>query len=330
MITDQKSERQNTAASNENVEGLRIVIALCTCNRPKGLERVLQSLSELEMGDGLSVQTLVVDNSAEGNARTVVEKLRANVPWEVSYIHEVKSGISYARNAALEHVLPMPYDYMASIDDDMHVDPNWLTELMSVATETGDEAVIGCTLFDYSGDMSWWVEGAYRLDYREPENGSLLDQGHTGGSLIKLDCIRALKLRFDEDLGKSGGEDTLFFERILNHGGKIRCASGAISYEVLGADRMRVWWWLKRWYRTGNTTGLVALAASRKSRFRIFTDGVIRVGLGLMGTLVSLPWLLCRRTTGMRAVRTVCRGSGYIAAVVGLRFNEYAGGGRGE
>lgn len=318
------------ASVESDVKLLRIALVVCTCNRPKGLERVVTSLAKLQMPSHYLAQLLIIDNSADGNARQTVEQLKAGLPWEVQYVHETKSGISFARNAALEYVIPRQFDYMASVDDDMHVDPEWLVELIEIATSSSDAAVIGRRKIDYPGEKHWWVDEAYRLDSHEPADGALLEQGHTGGCLVKLDCVRSLKLRFDEDLSKSGGEDTLFFAQILDNGDNIRFASKAISYEVLGADRMRVRWWLKRWYRTGNTSALVSMATNHSSRFRVFYDGVVRVTLGLAGTVLCMPWLMRRRTKGMRAVRMVFRGSGYIAAVMGARYDEYAEGGRGE
>ncbi len=291
---------------------------------------MLTSIGNLKVRDDFIVQLLVVDNSVDGNAYLLVDRMRAKLPWQVDYFHEVRSGISFARNAALDQVMPRQFDFMVGLDDDMHVDPDWLVELISVATQTDAEAVISCRKFEYSGVMSWWVDGAYQLDHRKPVDGLLLNQGHTGGYLVKLDCVRSLNLRFDEDLGKSGGEDTLFFDRILSEGGRVVYAEKAISYEVLGSDRARVRWWLKRWYRTGNTSGLVALASDRSTRLRVLFDGFIRVFFGVAGTIISLPWLLRRRATGMRAVRMLCRGSGYVAAALGSRYEEYAQDGRTE
>lgn len=311
-----------------------IVIGICTFNRPRGLRRALTSLSAIRVKKSYAIEVLVVDNSDDANARNLVTSLADHYPWTLNYLHEATSGISFARNAALEKILPSEASFLACIDDDMHVDPQFLIELLSVADARQATAVISCKRFDYSGPMSWWVDGAYAQDYREPEYDTPLNQGHTGGCLIRLDFVRHQKLRFDENLSKSGGEDTLFFDQMLHHGGHIWYASNAVSYEVLGPERMRIQWWLKRWYRTGNTTAMVRLNsdshARLSTRLLVVIDGVVRITCGLFGTLICLPWLLCRRTTGMRSVRMLCRGSGYIAAAAGKRYDEYARGDRGE
>ena len=328
---------QDTTSSVPEVRSVKdqggcvnIALTVCTCNRPKGLARVIESLAQLRVPDNCSVQLVVVDNSPDGNADQTVEKLKQVFPWELSYIHETRSGISFARNASLDYVVPKQIDYMASVDDDMHVHPDWLFELFLVATNSGAAAVMGYLQFDYPGDRDWWVDEAYRLDKHAPADGALLDQGSTCGCLIKLDCVRSLNLRFDEDLNKSGGEDTLFFAQIKVHGNDIRYAAKALSFEVLGPERMRIRWWLKRWYRTGITTAVVSIATNEKNRAGVLYDGFVRIVLGVAGTVVCLPWLLSRRTKGMRAVRMIFRGSGYVAAAIGIRYDEYAGGGRGE
>lgn len=320
----------NHVAVKSNPHPLRIAVVVCTYNRPHGLERVLRSLARLRTPDVAIVELVIVDNSADGNARGLIETMLGELPYAMQYIHEPEPGISAARNAALEWILLQRFDFMASIDDDMHADPDWLAELMTVAVESSAHAVIGCTLFDYVGAQSWWVDEAYRLDDRGPGDRDPIDQGHTGGSLVRLDLPISRNMRFELNLGRSGGEDTLFFDEIIRHGGRMLYAGKAISHEVLGPDRARVRWWLRRWYRTGNTTGLVALTADKNARARVAVDGVVRMSAGFVGTLVSLPWLLRRRAVGMRAVRMLCRGAGYIAAALGSRYDEYGRGDRGE
>lgn len=335
MNTSQARQESDQPRSEQ---ALSVVIGICTYNRPKGLQRALVSLAGMHVNKSLAIEVLVIDNSADANARELVKMLAGKFPWNLNYLHESASGISFARNAALDRLRASDTNYFATIDDDMYVDPGFLTELMSVAENNAADAVISCKRFDYSGAMSWWVDGAYRQDYREPQNDIPLTQGHTGGCLIRLEFVRSKKMRFDESLGKSGGEDTLFFDQMLRNGGNIWYASKAISYEVLGAERMRMQWWLKRWYRTGNTTGLVRLSSIRYSRagtrmitrFSVIVDGTVRIVSGFIGTLVCLPWLLCHRSTGMRSVRMLCRGSGYIAAAAGKRYDEYVKDDRGE
>jgi len=324
---------------------MRIVIAICTYNRPLGLKRALMSLAKLRTQDDFEIEFVVVDNSTDGNARALLEEMRESLPWEAVYIHEAKPGISCARNAGLEHALAQSFDFMVGIDDDMHADENWLIELTSVATKTRAEAVMSYQEFECSGEMSWWVDEAYRLDRREPASyrpdqasdgtepdsdsteqadDMSLEQGSTGGCLIRLDYVRSINLRFDEDYGKSGGEDSMFFDQLRSEGGRIIYAPKAIVYEVVGTERMTVHWWVKRWYRTGNTTGLVSLVSNRKTRLRVFLDGLLRIILGFVGTIVSLPWLLLQHAKGMRAVRMLCRGTGYVAAAIGVRYDEYS------
>ena len=257
-------------------------------------------------------------------ARAGVDELRARVPFPCRYVAEPEPGISAARNAGLEMALREDFAFMATVDDDMRVEPDWLRELLAVAVDTDADAVIGRRGVDYQGKMAWWVKGAWRLDSHAPGDREPLGQGHTGSSLVRLARVRELALRFEQGLGRSGGEDTLFFDEILRAGGRILYSSESVSHEVFGPERARVRWWLARWYRTGNTTGLVMLAGDGGARARVLLAGAARVLLGAGGTVCSLPWLLIGRATGMRAVRMLCRGAGYIAAGTGLRYEEYA------
>jgi len=308
----------------------QVAIMMCTYNRPSGLTRALNSLATMQLPSNTDVELLLVDNSKDANAKTLFDNTIDRLPFKSNYIHQPSPGISAARNAALDHALRHGFDFIATLDDDMHVDPAWLCEIFAVANETDADAIIGYRRYDYGGQTNWWIDQATELDRHAPQDRQSLEQGHTAGSLIRLESVRSAGIRFEQSLGLSGGEDTLFFDQVLRNNGQILYAGRAISYEVLGHDRMQIRWWLKRWYRNGNTSGLVILHAKQRPRWRVLIDGLIRIAAGVVGTVAHLPWLLRRQAVGLRAVRMIFRGSGYIAAAFGVKFDEYRQGGRSE
>lgn len=304
---------------------IRVAIVVCTFHRPRGLTSVLESIARVARPEHVDLHVFVIDNAPRGGAREAVEHRLRRSPEALVWVHEPAPGISAARNRALECVLDHrpAFDFMATLDDDMHVDEAWLRELLKVARETAADAVMARVEFAYDGGRDWWVEAARALDAHAPGDRQSLSQGHTGNSLVRVECVRRAGLRFDEGFGLSGGEDTVFFDRMLQGGARLVYAEHAIAYECLTPERLRVRWWLMRWYRTGNTTGRVNLLAGRRSRVETFLDGVIRVVFGAAGTVAGLPLLLLRQRRPMRAVRMVFRGSGYVAAAFGARFREY-------
>ena len=96
----------------------RVVVCVCTKDRPIMLHRCLDSLLRQRVSDGsLDLHLLIVDNSAHGGVRETVRQY-GDGSLPIAYVHEPRAGIPVARNAALsalEHISP---DWIAFIDDD--------------------------------------------------------------------------------------------------------------------------------------------------------------------------------------------------------------------
>jgi GT2 family glycosyltransferase len=95
-------------------------IAICTHGRPMELARCLRALREAAAASG--VRVLVIDN-APRDTRTA-ETVKA-FPG-VDYILEPKPGLDFARNRAIRE---SNAELLAFLDDDVIVDPCWLTGL---------------------------------------------------------------------------------------------------------------------------------------------------------------------------------------------------------
>lgn len=75
----------------------RYLIAVATYRRPTGLQRLLDSMEAAV--SSTSVDILVVDNDAEGSARSVA----VNHSLRPTYVIEPETGVAAARNRALAH-----------------------------------------------------------------------------------------------------------------------------------------------------------------------------------------------------------------------------------
>jgi succinoglycan biosynthesis protein ExoM len=65
-------------------------------------------------------------------------------------------------------------------------------------------------------------------------------------------------LRFREELGRSGGEDSVFFAEAYAAGARLACAPAAIVTEPVTPARATVRWLLQRRFRAGQTHTLLA------------------------------------------------------------------------
>jgi succinoglycan biosynthesis protein ExoM len=74
-------------------------------------------------------------------------------------------------------------------------------------------------------------------------------------------------LRFRQELGRTGGEDTVFFAALHRAGGKITYAPEAIVTEAVPATRAAFWWLLKCRFRSGQTHGLLLLEKEGTNTF---------------------------------------------------------------
>jgi GT2 family glycosyltransferase len=115
------------------IRGISVVV--CTRDRPVELARCLHSLRMLE---GPEHEVVVVDNASRDDAaRQVVEA----TPFR--YVREDAPGLDRARNRG---IATARYDVIAFTDDDVEVEPGWLTALATAFADPGVAGVTGRVL----------------------------------------------------------------------------------------------------------------------------------------------------------------------------------------
>lgn len=112
-------------------QSVSVSVLVCTRERPRDLERCLESLVAL---DPPAHEIIVVDNCPATGA---TRELCARFP--VEYVLEPQPGQSRARNRGLVHATG---ELVAFTDDDCVVDPGWLSGL---AREYADQRVMAVT-----------------------------------------------------------------------------------------------------------------------------------------------------------------------------------------
>src|SRR3954454_20434042 len=121
-----------------------IAVAICTYKRNDALTVLLHALLACaeRVRDRASVGVAIVDDTADGQARSVVEAFAGRFELGLEYRISGKHNISIARNLALETALGIG-DWIAMIDDDCEPPPQWLEALVNVQKRTGADAVTG-------------------------------------------------------------------------------------------------------------------------------------------------------------------------------------------
>ena len=211
----------------------------------------MASVAAQELPADVQLSLVVVDNDREPSARAVVERLAADATFPVVYRHCPAENISIARNGALDATATR---WLAFLDDDERATSQWLAELL--ALKAGVHAVLGPCEAVYAAHAPTWIRcGDYHSNRIIRRHGAI-ETGHTCNALIDVAFVRRHNLRFDVDLGRSGGEDTIFFHSMRRCGALFADAPDTIVFE----DRRQgatVGWVARRRYRAGQTYALM-------------------------------------------------------------------------
>ena len=131
-------------------------------------------------------------------------------------------------------------DWVAMVDDDQIVVPEWLTELDRVQTETEADAVTAPVYARFPADSPAWL---HNQPFAELWNTALKPDGapvtdlQTANSMIRTSFLEAHpEVRFSPDLGLVGGEDMVFYRAALAAGLRAHYSRNAINWELEPAD----------------------------------------------------------------------------------------------
>ncbi len=240
-----------------------ISILVPTHNRCDVLLRMLESLRGLEIPAGFQCELVVVANACTDGTVRCVKNWGLNAPFEVRVVEETCVGLGHARNRSLAEARG---EILILTDDDIRVDPFWLSGLLEVFNTTAADIVAGRVEL-------WWESVAKPswLTYRTAHLLSCVDYGNhvkelfSGGQAISCNlafrrCVLANVPAFRTDLGRSGkgltgGEETEFLTRAL-----------AAGHRMFYAPRGLVHHWVAPYRISRNYLGEVA-----------FGNGVARV-----------------------------------------------------
>jgi succinoglycan biosynthesis protein ExoM len=301
-----------------------VVVAIPTYRRPKGLERLLDALENLETDARVAV--LVADNDAarrEGS-EVCARVLEGGYRWPLEVIIVPERGIAQARNALVEHALAhSATPFIAMLDDDEWPEPAWLDEFLRVQTETDADALHGAVLRDFESAPGVWAARCAGIAPLRGRTGSVAMIHGTSNVLLRRAVLESMaKPCFDPGFALTGGEDKDFFTRLRGQGARFAWADDAIVHDQVPASRANLHWALRRAYRVGNSDMRVFL----KTRPR--TQAIVLESAKILGALLLSPVMFAiLAAVPNRRVEALCklwRAAGKTAAIFGAHYNEYA------
>jgi hypothetical protein len=298
-----------------------VCIVIPTFRRQTMLAQLLESLRHLEIPSQQSTDVLVLDNDPDGSAEVVTLASAQAHPLAVRYQHVGAGDISKVRNAAIDATRDR-YDFVALLDDDELPEPTWLIELFACQRRWNADAVIGPVIGVLPTTCPSWIAAGRYFDVVSGDDDALLHEGITGNALLRCATLQTSGQRFDESLGLSGGEDQLFFRRLVDGGAQIRYAAKAVVRETVPEQRCTASYLLRRSVRVGNTLGLIDGWKQRTPSavaLRSLKSGAW-VATGAAKSILDLT----RRTSPLPGALRIARGVGMALGLAHYRYDMYA------
>lgn len=207
----------------------QLSVAISTRERP---DAVARCLSALAAGTAVPGQVIVVDQSANDETRSLVEKC-AGSTMPITYVRQEAVGLAASQNTALARA---SYPVVAVIDDDCIADREWLATIeRTFGSPEGIGAVTGRVLpLDAIGDRVYPVASrtsTLRMDF----SGKTVPWPVGGGNnfAVRVEWFNRIG-GCDERLGPGspgeGGVDMDLFYRLLRAGALIRYEPDALVY----------------------------------------------------------------------------------------------------
>jgi glycosyltransferase involved in cell wall biosynthesis len=173
----------------------RLTIQLCTYNRARLLERVLEALFDQSVPDDAYEVVLVNDGSPD-DTNAVIERVRPLARCAFVVIEQANAGLAKGRNAGIAR---SSGERIAFIDDDVLPTPVFAAEHLASDDRYGDVIVRGAVINTETFDdlpPPWWSPLNYSGNYFWTSNVSL--------RRARLDRAGG---RFDETFTEYGWED---------------------------------------------------------------------------------------------------------------------------
>lgn len=307
-----------------------LVIAVCTAQRPKMLQACLDSLDKMTVPKDVDLSVVVVENeevpffSKEAAADA---QQRLKIP--VSFYHEPRRGIPFARNTALEAALAQKPDWIALIDDDERAEADWIEKLLAACKEHDAEVANGPVRRIYEKPAPHW----WKSQLLKPRpTGTLITEAPTNNILL---CSRlvaksndGLGLRFDERL-TFGSEDIDFFRRAHALGVKMIWVDDAFVEEDIPASRVQPKRLLSRMHMaaTSGAFNIVLREGRFKAALHFIPKSSRRMFFGSLATLVGTLLKPIAKTRGEKlyyyGLIRLMKGSGNLRGLFGQTHRYY-------
>ena len=301
----------------------KIVVCIPTYKRPEMFKELVMSISQAEINPELvrELNILVVDNdldkSAEIPALELKEKLKHS--FRIDYHNFPVKGLSNVRNEILRRSRDLNADYLAFVDDDEYVSPDWLNELLKTMIASKGDIIMGPVISvlqpGVSPYISCWFE---RPGYK---NNQRLQYIRTGNLLIRSKSVSDRNICFDHRFNATGGEDAYFGFQMIEKGATVYWSAGAVVFETIPEKRANLKWLIKRSFNGAIT--FTKVLKIEKNYTRLIKKFLVNIIYFISGSiaLILIPFPFRKKYWG---IFRVSESLGGFAGLLNISFQAYA------
>jgi len=213
-------------------EKVGVTVIICTRNRASQLASVLDSACKLVVPPGLAWEFVVVDNGSTDGTADVVAGYADRLP--IRCVREDMAGLSNARNRGVDEAKG---DYICWTDDDVVIDPEWLSAYAAAFKRHPEAAVFGGRIIPFleKPTPDWFEQARYEwpianlLAYRDIGDDiialSFKGELNPYGANFAIRTVEQRRHLYNPELGVSPqhkrlGEESDVIYRIFKEGGK--------------------------------------------------------------------------------------------------------------
>jgi succinoglycan biosynthesis protein ExoM len=292
-----------------------IVIGIPTFRRPGQLDALLTSLAPDRARSGAAV--VVADNACQAAALAVAERHGAH------YRPVPERGLAAVRNALVAEAgwIAPGWRWLAMLDDDGRVAPDWLAPLVACGEAFGAHLVGGPVEGELPAHAGRLARNSILAGRRRGATGPVAILSGAQNLLIHrafLDLVGAPLFRAAYD--RSGGEDCDLFRRAAAAGARMAWCAEAIVVEPPPPEQLRPRRVLARYWSTGLCTARIDRGFDGAAR----TWGAALKGLA--GSALRGPAAALRGDLDAmaQAALMLAHFGGRVAGLLGAESRRYA------
>jgi glycosyltransferase involved in cell wall biosynthesis len=253
------------------------------------LKRLLLSLQDQETAGLFDYSIVIVDNDKYESARNVVESFVKDSKISIGYFVEPEQNISLTRNRAVDNAKG---DFIAFIDDDEFPIREWLLKLYNIFLKYKCAGVLGPVKPHYPDNTPKWLIKSNICERQSHKTGTILnsEQTRTGNVLLDREMFNDGSNRFDRELGRGGGEDCVFFGKMIATGREFVWCDEATAFETVPPERWYRSFWIRKYVQMGGRTGELAREWSLKMRCIYVVKAILSMIIYSLVLPFSILW----------------------------------------